>query len=196
MSDFNREDRYIVIKRKDLNVVPFAALQSFLEHLGALASFLPQREFVVVESDWPECEQVWRMIEARVTGQPSNFERLEAEAQALREEVARGNRITVSMALDIAAVGEALGIPGEQQEGGTGEFIDLILELKRDAERYRWVKQRAWYVDRAAEVYEIDHIKVAGFKEAVPVDDDDVEAAIDRAMAEGALLGEEKEPSA
>lgn len=88
MSDFNREDRYIVIKRKDLNVVPFAALQSFLEHLGALASFLPQREFVVVESDWPECEQVWRMIEARVTGQPSDLERLEAEAQALREEVA------------------------------------------------------------------------------------------------------------
>lgn len=116
----------------------------------------------------------------------SRIETLEAEAQALREEVERGNRITCAMALDIAAVGEALGIPGEQQEGGTGEFIDFILELKRDAERYRWVKQRAWYVDRAAEVYEIDHVRVAGFKEAVPVDDDDVQAAIDAAMSEEA----------
>jgi hypothetical protein len=88
MSEFNREDRYIVIKRKDLNAVPFAALHSFLEHLRSLDSFLPRREFVVVESDWPECEQVWRMIEARVTGRPSDFDRLEAEAQALREEVA------------------------------------------------------------------------------------------------------------
>ncbi|OFC12662.1 hypothetical protein AN467_31200 [Pseudomonas aeruginosa] len=46
--------------------------------------------------------------------------KLAAEAQALREEVERCNRITVAMALDISAVGEALGIPGEEQEGGTG----------------------------------------------------------------------------
>lgn len=63
--------------------------------------------------------------------------RLEAEAQALREEVARGNRITISMALDIAAVGEVLGIPGEQQEGGTGEFIDLIRELQEEVAALR-----------------------------------------------------------
>ncbi len=118
---------------------------------------------------------------------------IETEAQVLRQEVERGNRMTIAMALDIAAVGEALGIPGEEQEGGTGEFIDVIFDLKRDADRYRWVKQRAWYVDRAAEVYEIDHIKVAGLKEDAPVDDDDVEAAIDKAMAEEALLGEENE---
>lgn len=57
--------------------------------------------------------------------------------QALREEVERGNRITVAMALDISAVGEALGIPGEEQEGGTGEFIDLIRELQKEVEALR-----------------------------------------------------------
>ncbi|HFF2322841.1 TPA: hypothetical protein ACGBH5_002197 [Pseudomonas aeruginosa] len=66
-----------------------------------------------------------------------DFDALEAEAKALREEVARGNRITLAMALDIAAVGVALGIPGEQQEGGTGEFIEAIQNLQKDLEALR-----------------------------------------------------------
>lgn len=45
-------------------------------------------------------------------------------------ERARDQRIMCAMALSISAVGEALGIPGEQQEGGTGEFIDIIEEMK------------------------------------------------------------------
>ncbi|MGK8745402.1 hypothetical protein ACRS6P_23320 [Pseudomonas aeruginosa] len=65
------------------------------------------------------------------------YDALAAEAQALREEVERCNRITVAMALDISAVGEALGIPGEEQEGGTGEFIDLIRELQKEVESLR-----------------------------------------------------------
>ncbi|MBN0551735.1 hypothetical protein JTM19_29880 [Pseudomonas aeruginosa] len=67
----------------------------------------------------------------------ADYAKLEAEAQALREEVERGNRITVAMALDISAVGEALGIPGEEQEGGTGEFIDLIRELQKEVAALR-----------------------------------------------------------
>lgn len=67
----------------------------------------------------------------------SDYDALAAEAQALREEVERGNRITVAMALDISAVGEALGIPGEEQEGGTGEFIDLIRELQKEVAALR-----------------------------------------------------------
>ncbi|EPG5279270.1 hypothetical protein L4P86_001703 [Pseudomonas aeruginosa] len=67
----------------------------------------------------------------------ADYAKLEAEVQALREEVERGNRITVAMALDISAVGEALGIPGEEQEGGTGEFIDLIRELQKEVAALR-----------------------------------------------------------
>ncbi|ELI9044526.1 hypothetical protein ACV367_16495 [Pseudomonas aeruginosa] len=75
-------------------------------------------------------------------GMEMEIEELRAEAQALREEVERGNRITVAMALDISAVGEALGIPGEEQEGGTGEFIDLIRELQKEVEALRRDKAR------------------------------------------------------
>lgn len=98
MSEFNRENRYIVIKRKDLNTIPFAALQSFLEHLGALTSFLPRREFVVVESDWPEYETVLAMLAARVEGRPTPYQVLEQQAAALRQhkndymEAAEGTR--------------------------------------------------------------------------------------------------------
>ncbi|HFH2970886.1 hypothetical protein L5B99_00895 [Pseudomonas aeruginosa] len=66
-----------------------------------------------------------------------DYDALAAEAQALREEVARGNRIALAMALDIAAVGVALGIPGEQQEGGTGEFIEAIQSLQKELEALR-----------------------------------------------------------
>ncbi|WP_311061463.1 hypothetical protein [Pseudomonas aeruginosa] len=61
-----------------------------------------------------------------------------------------------------------------------------LAELKRDAARYRWVKQRAWYVDRAAEVYELDRVRGSAFREPIPVDDDDVESAIDAAMQSAA----------
>ncbi|HCF2955940.1 TPA: hypothetical protein NIB40_001637 [Pseudomonas aeruginosa] len=67
----------------------------------------------------------------------ADYDALAAEAQALREEVARGNRIALAMALDIAAVGVALGIPGEQQEGGTGEFIEAIQNLQKELEALR-----------------------------------------------------------
>jgi hypothetical protein len=69
-AEFKREELYIVIKRKDLNTAPFAALHSFLEHLQALDGLLPARQFLVIESDWPEYEPAWAMIEARMTGQP------------------------------------------------------------------------------------------------------------------------------
>ncbi|MFU3243170.1 hypothetical protein ACM7MS_23500 [Pseudomonas aeruginosa] len=63
------------------------------------------------------------------------YAKLAAETQALREEVARGNRIICAMALDLAAVGEALGIPAEQQEGGAGEIIEAIQALQEELGR-------------------------------------------------------------
>lgn len=70
MSEFQREDRYIVIKRSDLKKVPVAYRSHLVDPMFALLAHLPQRRFAVIESDWPEFEPVWRMIEARVTGVP------------------------------------------------------------------------------------------------------------------------------
>ncbi|KSL05501.1 hypothetical protein AAA503_20375 [Pseudomonas aeruginosa] len=83
MSEFKREERYLVLKLKDLSP---AAEEHIRQYVAARN--LPNRQCVVVESDWPEYELVWTMIEARVAGRPSAMEILAAEAQALREEVA------------------------------------------------------------------------------------------------------------
>ncbi|WP_095067898.1 ead/Ea22-like family protein [Pseudomonas sp. Irchel 3A18] len=55
--------------------------------------------------------------------------------------------------------------------------------LRKDAERYRFVSQLAWYVDRAAYIYDIGNAKSPWAGERAPVDADDVEYAIDAAMA-------------
>ncbi len=54
MSKFQREDRYIVIKRSDITAEQLAAMPD-----------MPTRDCVVVERDWPEYEPVWAMLEAR-----------------------------------------------------------------------------------------------------------------------------------
>ena len=79
MNDFNRESRYIVIKRSDLAKVPVNYRRALVDPLGHLQAHLPRRECLVIESDWPEYEAAWRMIEARMTGtQP-------AEAEGVRD---------------------------------------------------------------------------------------------------------------
>lgn len=62
-----RENRYIVIKRKDLAPnVPLDTLEEFEEVFSKVFPLLPARECVVVESDWPEYEHVWELIRLRV----------------------------------------------------------------------------------------------------------------------------------
>jgi hypothetical protein len=58
MSDFEREERYIVIKLEDLDDLSHTALQNFLirEHIST-------REAIVVESDWSIYDDVWEMVE-------------------------------------------------------------------------------------------------------------------------------------
>lgn len=59
---FEREERFIVVKRKNLGSDE-EPLRRYLAKRD-----IPTVECVVVESDWPEYEIVWAMIEARCTG--------------------------------------------------------------------------------------------------------------------------------
>ncbi|EPJ2807353.1 hypothetical protein ACTHGN_000341 [Pseudomonas putida] len=68
--EFEREDRYIVIKRSDLAKVPVNYRSALVEPVFHLQAHLPNRECLVIESDWPEYEQAWAAIKARVTGEP------------------------------------------------------------------------------------------------------------------------------
>ena len=72
---FQREERYIVIKRKNLTPVQEQALRAHMARLD-----IDTIESVVVEHDWPEYETVWRLIEDRVTG------RIEAQQQPATSE--------------------------------------------------------------------------------------------------------------
>ncbi|SDB54121.1 hypothetical protein [Pseudomonas sp. NFACC13-1] len=105
MSEFKREDRYIVIKRSDLKKVPVSYRSSLVEPMFSLLSHLPRRECLVIESDWPEYESYWQMIERRMTGQPpvTAAEELEAvqhwrgkHALAVRERDALQQRLNAA----------------------------------------------------------------------------------------------------
>jgi|GEM_PF-5528652 len=82
--EFQREDRYIVIKRKDLEKVPAAYRKDLLDPLPWLQVHLPRREFLVIESDWPEYEPVWAMVQARMTRAPVPLAGGEPEVLAWR----------------------------------------------------------------------------------------------------------------
>lgn len=113
---FKREDRYVVIKRSDLDKLsPLDRdiVQSNLEHIQAILFGwnVPERECLVIESDWPEYASAWAAIEARVTGKsmatakPAGYisntglARLKAGRTAALSR-ARTNRMTNALYLD------------------------------------------------------------------------------------------------
>lgn len=70
---FQREDRYMVIKRKDLALLSPTDRDLALTLMGELSTIMdtwnaPKRQYVVVEGDWPEFEPTWAAIQARVEG--------------------------------------------------------------------------------------------------------------------------------
>lgn len=71
---FNREMRYLVFKHKDVFYYLTREEQAFLFEMaqkitqGRVEDAKSDFECVVVESDWPEYEPVWKMIEQRCGG--------------------------------------------------------------------------------------------------------------------------------
>lgn len=124
MSEFKREDRYIVIKRNDLKKVPVSYRSSLVDPMFSLLSHLPHRECLVVESDWPEYEPVWRMIERRVSGLPD-------ELAALREELASAKADKEAYAQNAIDLRKR-AVAAERRNAD-----DL-----RDANRYRWIRSQ------------------------------------------------------
>ena len=75
MSEFKREVRYTVIKHNQLTESQMQYLKNCIFGEG-----IPTVEAVVIESDWPEFEPVWKMIEDRVTGAPVEGGKAEYDA--------------------------------------------------------------------------------------------------------------------
>jgi hypothetical protein len=135
MSEFQREDRYIVIKRSDLKKVPVAYRSHLVDPMFSLLSHLPRREFVVVESDWPEFEPVWRMIEARVTGTPPPHPQFLCVRYDLLQECSYQDRQYVSsVAYDALSAQRDEGLVREaelleQRDSLANEMFDLQQRL-------------------------------------------------------------------
>ena len=71
--EFEREQRYVVLKVKDvmqrLSEKDILMLARILDEIDAYRKSIGKKslECVVIESDWPEYEPTWKAIEARVT---------------------------------------------------------------------------------------------------------------------------------
>lgn len=89
MAEFKREERYIVIKYSDVETFwrddVREQFMSALKRLNEHDVRTPQRKYLVIESDWPEFEPAYGMIEARMTGKPGLFAILECAQGDLRQ---------------------------------------------------------------------------------------------------------------
>ena len=90
MTKFIREFRYYILKLSDFQHLTEADKLT-LDHIGAKTYLSrkkrgkPDLSCVVVESDWPEYELIWSMIESRETAQTEK-EKLKKTFNILRNE--------------------------------------------------------------------------------------------------------------
>lgn len=66
----------------------------------------------------------------------------------------------------------------------TSEVLPALDKVIKDAERYRYVSDLAWYVERAAQVYNLCNVNARWHDQRGSPDRDDVEEAIDAEMIE------------
>lgn len=109
---FQRENRYIVVKLKDLAPGQEADIREHLTELSAQPV-----DSLVIERDWPEYEPAWRMIQARVEGATLSPAHIEDEREAFEasycaELEMRGGRIDRAV-FTRDAVGDYI-VPGVQ----------------------------------------------------------------------------------
>ncbi|EMU9331752.1 hypothetical protein AAA806_002016 [Vibrio cholerae] len=78
-SEFVREDRYLVLKRSDIETGLSEGQKDILLAIADIVGFERRRlgktplECVVVESDWPNYEETWSQIKSVVYGEFKSF---------------------------------------------------------------------------------------------------------------------------
>lgn len=132
MNEFQREERYIVVKRKHMSAIQETALRAHLARLG-----IGTIECAVIESDWPEYETVWKMIEARVTGKPDELATTRAELAASegreRETLAvlqTAHESEAALIEQLAAAHATIHQLGENAAKAAGEYAEEVGRLR------------------------------------------------------------------
>lgn len=134
-----REIRYLVVKYKDmLNYLPEHHQRELIELIKRVEYGRGKDgrhrsiECVVVEHDWPEYEDVWGMIEARVDGTPTKTAATIAEKD---KEIARLKARWEYIKTDIEGA-RALLILLRDGKGTPDDFdtmVDRIIESRKGA---------------------------------------------------------------
>ncbi|WP_039012557.1 hypothetical protein [Pseudomonas brassicacearum] len=104
---------------------------------------------------------------------------LRAEIAGLRTGYEAYERVNAELKAEVERLRKSKSEPCD------GCFMAEAEALRKDAERYRFVSQLAWYVDQAAWVYNIGKARSPWADDRAAVDADDVEAAIDAALGQG-----------
>jgi NTP pyrophosphatase (non-canonical NTP hydrolase) len=118
MSKFQRENRYVVVKRKDLRdayKTPNAPVRHSAGFSGEMPVWMPAPlekildeaaantrnqlgkpplKCLVIESDWPEYEPTWKAIEARMTGNPLSSPLASIGEEIHANKIAHGWKVT------------------------------------------------------------------------------------------------------
>ena len=144
-----REERYIVLKLKDVGHFLSAEQRMDLDDiLGTINAYRKQLgkdtplKAVVVESDWPEYERVWKMIEARV-----NMENQHDAVRHSENHISLSEGVLVFARLMVQAV-----IQDEQEEGydlSAGLFGPNLSQLMVQVNEWR---KKAELLDKLREV--------------------------------------------
>lgn len=121
VEEFRREDRYVVLKRTDLERHATPAQLRDLERTcgmvraGRVTEGKRINSYVVVADDWPEYKETWAKIQARVTGIP----------QPLQPEELR--------------VGPGEVVVGREEWEAVQEFADLIVPIRDNLSGISWI---------------------------------------------------------
>lgn len=113
MSEFKREERYIVLKLKDLHELSDDEYDLEQEVREFLTSYqLPTRAAVVVEPDWHNYELVWEDIQRIEESRPLLFDeqRDKLDVERAKAEKAKNTLHRVDEALRNQGPGKALRI--------------------------------------------------------------------------------------
>lgn len=159
MSDFKREERYTVVKHKDISDAQLKRLRSYLATNG-----MPTRTGVVVEPDWPIYGLVWQMIESLSNGKvPIDPKVLAADLNAAleREQALAAHVECLHNALD-----NVLAEIVSESDGGLSDMVrEGLLALDEDVDastlNHRDAIKQADVLDRLSKLLKETHFDKA-----------------------------------
>lgn len=118
MSDFNREHRYHVIKRKHLTSTQDEEVRHLLQRLHEEG--MPALELcVVVEPDWPIYEPVWAMVQDLA-------EKEDSSAEGIAQEALPAADIDVAPKGTLDVIAQRLGVSGETDQERDAQILESL----------------------------------------------------------------------